>query len=130
MPVLEDLEGGWGDWYAENGVWQILAISGAPSGTNMATTGAYPTQTDSRLISPTFTLPTSAGAERLELRFWQSFTYNGDPMLLTRGMCRFRFGMAVLGEAGTRWPRRWTHIRRPLLTIRPMTAVGASVRWN
>ena len=61
MPVVEDFEGGWGDWYAENGVWQILAISGAPSGTNVATTGAYPAQTDSRLISPAFTLPTLAG---------------------------------------------------------------------
>ena len=85
MPVVEDFEGGWGDWYAKNGVWQILAISGAPSGTNVATTGAYPAQTDSRLISPAFTLPTLAGAQRLELRFWHWFKYNGHPSYIDKG---------------------------------------------
>ena len=77
MPALEDFESGWGDWYADHGVWQIVTISGAPSGTNAVTTVAYPSQTDSRLISPAFDLPTVAGAERLELRFWQWFSYNG-----------------------------------------------------
>ena len=130
MAVLESFESGWGDWYAENGVWQILAISGARSGTNTATTGAYPAQTDSRLISPAFVLPALTGVERLELRFWHWFDTTGTLAILTRGMCRFRFGMAVPGVAGPRWPHRWTHILRRAFTFRPIIAGGASVRWN
>ena len=59
MAVLESFEGGWGDWYADNGVWQIGVPSsgGAISGTSVAATamaGEYPEQTDSRLVSPPF----------------------------------------------------------------------------
>ena len=60
----------------------------AHSGTNVAATvlaGNYSLQNDSRLISPAFTLPALAGAERLELRFWHWFSYNGHPSYLDKG---------------------------------------------
>ena len=74
----ETFESGWGDWYAENGVWQVGTPTSGPEqayeGTSCAATGLwgnYPVYTDSRLISPEVTLPTVSGAERVQLRFWQ-----------------------------------------------------------
>jgi len=79
----EDWEGGWGNWIADNGVWQI----GAPApgtvvpiqGTRLAATdlsGTHPGNTSSTLISPTITLPSVFGDEEIHLRFWQWFSYS------------------------------------------------------
>ena len=76
----EDWESGWGDWWADNGIWQV----GTPcpcdpvSGTNVAGTvlcGDYPGDTSSRLISPTIQLPEVRGHEEIWLRFWQWFAW-------------------------------------------------------
>ena len=78
----EDFEIGWGDWYAENGVWQIGVPTSGPgsahSGTNCAGTvlgGNYPQYTSSRLISAGFALPQADGMEQVQLRFWQWYNY-------------------------------------------------------
>ena len=75
-------ETGWGDWYADRGVWQVGTPTAGPggchSGTQCAGTvlnGNYPAYTDSRLISPTITLENVSGAEEIHLRFWQWFAY-------------------------------------------------------
>ncbi|MEW6290909.1 MAG: choice-of-anchor J domain-containing protein, partial [Thermodesulfobacteriota bacterium] len=74
-----DFEEGWGDWYTDNGVWEIGSPTYGPascySGTKCAGTvlgGNYPTAANSRLISPTIDLGEYevVGDEELHLRFW------------------------------------------------------------
>ena len=70
-------EGGWGDWYADRGVWQVGEGTGPNGTTKYAGTvfdGNYPNYTDSRLVSPTLVLPEASGAEEVYLRFWQKFS--------------------------------------------------------
>jgi hypothetical protein len=92
MPVLNNPEGwenGIGDWYPDQGIWQVgtpTKSAGAPtnslgaqaeSGTNCAATllnanyPAYP-NSDSRLISPPFILPTISSSPFL--RFWHWYS--------------------------------------------------------
>jgi len=79
----EDFETGWGDWYPDNGVWEV----GAPAdrserayrGEIWAATildGDYPGYQDSRLISPLIALPTVQGDERIQLSLWHWFNYS------------------------------------------------------
>ena len=55
----EDYESGWGSWWTDNGVWDVDTPCDPPEphgGSNVAGTilcGNYPSETDSRLISPT-----------------------------------------------------------------------------
>ncbi|MGD8312773.1 MAG: choice-of-anchor J domain-containing protein, partial [Gammaproteobacteria bacterium] len=75
VPVFGgDFEGGWGDWWADNGVWQVGTPTSGPgscySGSQCAGTvldGNYPNHTDSNLISPTTVLPTVGAGEELHL---------------------------------------------------------------
>ena len=85
----QGFEQGWGDWYAENGVWQVGVPTGGPAtnslgwrahgGTNCAGTvltgTGYPAHTSSRLISPTFTLPTATGPGQVVLNWWGWFSF-------------------------------------------------------
>jgi hypothetical protein len=78
----EDFESGWNGWYPDNGVWEIgtptAGPTGAHSGLNCAGTilnGMYPTETDSRLISPTVNLPVVGTGEEIVFRFWHWFSY-------------------------------------------------------
>ena len=79
----EDFEAGWGNWYADNGVWQICS---SPSGNYYAGTvcdGNYPRHTDSRLIYdlphlPGLCLPLVSGDEEIHLRFWHWYSYGDD----------------------------------------------------
>ena len=75
-------EDGWGGWSADRGVWQIGVPTSGPGsayeGTSVAGTildGDYPYYTDSRLISPSVTLPTVSGNEEIHLKFWHWFHY-------------------------------------------------------
>jgi len=77
-------EQGWGDWYADNGVWEIGTPTAEPgaahSGSQCAGTvldGNYPDDTDSRLISPSFLIPERCGEKDPQLRFWHWFNYYG-----------------------------------------------------
>ena len=78
----EDWEEGFGDWYADRGVWQVGTPTSGPesafSGQNCAATdlnGNYGRSDYSRLISPTFTVPVEEQFPRL--RFWHWFNING-----------------------------------------------------
>jgi hypothetical protein len=86
-PVINNPEGwenGIGDWYADNGTWQVGVPTSGPgaahSGTNCLATilgGNYAENVNSRMISPAFTVP-SAGLSPA-LRFWHWFlTYNAN----------------------------------------------------
>ena len=77
-----DFELGWGDWYADNGVWEVGTPGAGPSacyqGQSCAATvlnGNYPGSTVSRLVSPSVTLPNLSAGEELSLRFWNWFSY-------------------------------------------------------
>ncbi|NRB41078.1 MAG: HYR domain-containing protein [Pseudomonadales bacterium] len=77
-----DWESGIGNWSAENGVWQVGTPTAGPascfSGSQCAGTvldGVHPTNTDSRLVSATFELPTVTGIDEIHLRFQQWFSY-------------------------------------------------------
>jgi hypothetical protein len=77
----EDFEGGWGNWFADNGVWEVGAPTSGPnaaySGSSVGATvlaGDYPNTTSS-LVSPTIELPVLGTAEEIHLRFWQWFSF-------------------------------------------------------
>ena len=78
-----DFESGWDAfWSADRGVWQIGAATAGPgacfAGSQCAGTvlgGKYPVRTDSRLISPTLTLPTVNGSVNVHLLFQQWYSY-------------------------------------------------------
>ena len=78
----EDFEDDWGDWYADNGIWEVGISPDPPKahgGVNCAGTvldGNYPDNTNSRLISPILILPGVTGAEGIHLRFWHWFSYS------------------------------------------------------
>jgi len=82
----EDFETGWSAWTADNGVWEIGIPTSGPGGSHtgvycVATVldGDYSSGADSRLESPALDLPQVTGGERLELRFWQWYSYaSGD----------------------------------------------------
>ncbi|MFI5397350.1 MAG: hypothetical protein ACHQ9S_17570, partial [Candidatus Binatia bacterium] len=72
-------EAGWGDWYADNGVWQVgLPLSGPGNCFNgsaqcVATNlkGTYPDNGSSTLISPNIQLPAITADQVIRLRFEQ-----------------------------------------------------------
>ena len=82
-PLSESFELGIGNWYADNGVWQVGTPGAGPdtchSGNQCAGTvlnGDYPFDTNSRFISPTILLPAVSGADEIHLRFWHWFSYS------------------------------------------------------
>ena len=79
----EDFEAGQGNWFTDNGVWQVgtptYGTSTCSSGDSCAGTelaGNYPAFTDSRLISPIIVLPAAGIGEEIHLRFMNWFYYN------------------------------------------------------
>ena len=90
FPNPESFEGGWGDWSADGGVWEIGRPSSGPkaahAGQQVAATvlaGDYPDAygavdgATSRLISPKFIVPPAEQNPRL--RLWQWYAFNsGD----------------------------------------------------
>jgi len=79
----EDFELGTGDWSADNGLWEVGIPTVGPdschSGQNCVGTmlgGNYPTEANTRLISPYITLPSSLPGEHIKLKFWYWFQIN------------------------------------------------------
>jgi len=79
---VETFEKGWAGWTSDDGVWQLGTPSGGPVGAHSGGTcvgtilsGSYDSYTDSRLVSPTVTLPSVAGDEEVWLRFYQWYRY-------------------------------------------------------
>ena len=83
---FEDFETGWGNWWADNGLWEVGVPTVGPvnchSGTTCAGTvldGNYPVYANTRLISPPINLPGVSPTEKLRLQFWHWFRLNeGD----------------------------------------------------
>jgi len=75
--MQQDWEEGFGDWYADNGVWEVGIPTVGPdsvhsgqqcSGTVLG--GNYATYANTRLISPEINLPTISVDEKILVRFW------------------------------------------------------------
>ena len=121
----EDFEAGWGLWYADNGVWQVgEPTAGPPSahgGVQCAGTilgGDYPSDTDSRLVSPSITLPDAAAGEEIYLRFWQCFSYAGG------AGCDFgRVQISVWDEGIGEWSS-WGDIGNIIADYSPWSKMG------
>lgn len=114
----EDFEAGWGDWYPDNGVWEIGPPTygpGAPhEGESVAGTilgGKYAGYQDSRLITPALALPTVGGGERLQLRFWHWFSYSSHDS----GTVQISLYDLEKGE----WEKNW----RNLTSVQQVSAV-------
>lgn len=97
----ESFESGIGDWFADNGVWEVgepttNPPNGAYAGQNCAATvlrGIYPANADTRLISPRIVLPTITSPESIQLRFWHWFSqFQGDPGIVQ-----------ISNDAGATW---------------------------
>ena len=80
--LSQDWELGIGDWYADNGVWEVGTPTAGPeschSGNQCAGTvlsGDYPIETDSHFISPTMMLPGVTSTNEIHLRFWHWFSF-------------------------------------------------------
>jgi hypothetical protein len=76
----DGFENGWGNWWVDNGVWDIGTPTVGPdtchSGSNCAGTvlnGNYPDNANTRLISPSIKLPNLGSNEKLRLQFWYWF---------------------------------------------------------
>jgi hypothetical protein len=67
-----DFETGWGDWFADNGVWYVGPPTEGPTAchTGSACAGTIPNGSYSRLIFPDYQLPTVTGLNEIHLRFW------------------------------------------------------------
>lgn len=81
-----DFESGIGDWFVDNGLWEVGVPSAGPdmafSGQHAAGTvlnGNYPVNANTRLISPAIDLPTVTADQEIRLRFWHWFSFaSGD----------------------------------------------------
>ena len=84
IPVFTgNFENGWGDWTADDNIWEVGTPGAGPStphgGTQCAGTvldGNYQGYRDSRLISPFKRLESVSGNEEIHLRFWHWFSYS------------------------------------------------------
>jgi hypothetical protein len=82
--TLQTFEAGQGDWYADNGEWEVgspttVGPASCHQGTRCAGTvlnGNYPF-TASRLVSPAFRLGTGTIQNPVLLRFWHWFAWGG-----------------------------------------------------
>ncbi|MFH0731038.1 MAG: choice-of-anchor J domain-containing protein [Pseudomonadota bacterium] len=79
---LEDFEAGIGDWWTDNGMWEVGTPTAGPdtahSGSKCAGTvlgGNYSNNQSSRFISPTMILPSVSDGEEIRFRFWQWFSF-------------------------------------------------------
>jgi len=80
FPNPEDFESGVGHWSSDNGLWEVGEPSVGPSSTHSGTNcigtvvnGNYRPNANTRLISPSFILPTLSTEEKIQLKFWQWF---------------------------------------------------------
>ena len=106
----EDFEIGVGDWYGDNGLWQVgittVGPASAHSGQNCAGTllhGNYPSYANTRLVSPQITLPSG----HVRVKFWHWFDMGsgdwGDVQISTDGINWETVTSPVFDGSSTGW---------------------------
>ena len=82
-----DFEEGFGNWFADNGVWQVGAPAASPDSSHSSDmvagtvlSGMYPPRAQSRLVSPPIALPDSIALQgnSLQLTFKHWYTFNSQ----------------------------------------------------
>jgi hypothetical protein len=118
-----DFETGWGDWWANQGVWEIGTPTAGPaachSGTQCAGTvlaGNYPAYTYSRLVSAPISLPSVSPGDTLDVRFWHWFSYDTS-YVVDQGQVQISVFDPQEGQFS-----EWTNIASP--------TSSASVVWS
>jgi bacillopeptidase F (M6 metalloprotease family) len=117
LPELSlDFECGWDDWSADRGVWEIGMPTAGPansySGQQCAGTvlsGNYPDNTDSRLISPTFSMPDIVSNQEIHIRFRHWFSYDNSYHYPNNYNDYGYFQIKVFDEASEEWSS-WTDL--------------------
>ncbi|MEX2591738.1 MAG: carboxypeptidase regulatory-like domain-containing protein [Anditalea sp.] len=85
-----DFENGIGDWSVDNGLWEVGEATPGPesahSGQQVAGTvlgGDYSDNANTRLISPSISLPGVQSGEKIQLKFWHWYLFaSGDKGLV------------------------------------------------
>ena len=131
-PVFNNPEGfelGLGDWYAEEGTWQVglpTKSSGAPTnslgaqahtGTNCAVTilnANYPASMNSRLVSPVLTLPPASSSPYLRFWHWYSFGAAAYP---DYGVVEVRVGTNAWQEVSSHYTGTSQSWAEPLIDL-------------
>ena len=120
--ATESFESGLGDWYAETGTWEVgvptygpptnVIGSRAHSGTNCIATvlgDYYEDDRSSRLISPSFVVPSAAQLPRL--RFWEWFSIGGHDFMEVQIKVGTNAWQALSDQISLdsfdRWTRAW-----------------------
>jgi hypothetical protein len=92
VPFAEDFEAGLGDWWADNGGWEVGVPTTGPAGCHSATQcaatvlGGNYTDTNSDLVSPSLWLPVVGPTQELHLRFWHWFSLATHPWGVDQGV--------------------------------------------
>ena len=124
----ESFELGWGDWWSDNSnVWEMgVPTSGPPvdktgqrafTGTSVTATllgGNYPASSNSRLISPSFAVPSVTGDNLVTARFWQWYQYGtgdtGQVQISTWNGTAWSDWSTVLTAAAPGKSTNWTQV--------------------
>ena len=123
-----DWESGIGNWFADNGVWQVGTPTAGPTacntgtqcaGTNLA--GDYPVDTDSRLVSTPIILPTLVGLEESHLRFQNWYSYAGGD----GGQVQVQVWDAATSTWGA-----WSDVQSVINNIANMRLIGNTSEWS
>jgi hypothetical protein len=98
--VAGDFEDGWGDWYADNGVWEVgepgpdYGPDSVYTGLNCAGTilnGNYTDYTSSRLVSPPFMVPSADQKPRIKFFMWHKLHSDSDRYYDDYGYIQVKF---------------------------------------
>lgn len=118
----EDWESGWHDWYVDFSTWQVGVPTSGPdsayAGVRLAATRLsrnYGDNSDARLISPEFTVPSSDLGPRLRFQQWYSFSSSdgGTVQILPEGENEW---VSLLGPYAGSSGGVWS---RPLASLTP-----------
>ncbi len=116
--IFEEEFDQYGDWYADNGVWQVGHLTKDATSPTVAATvieGNYPRYTDSRFISGAIILPEIENEnESIQLTLWQKSIYYGSDYSQVQISVReengwgewINVGNAVNGHASHVWFER------------------------
>lgn len=83
--IIEDFESGWGNWWADNGIWDVgtstIGSDNPHTGQRCGGTvlnNSYPNYADTRLVSPNIYLTNVNGNEKIQLKFLQLFDIENE----------------------------------------------------
>ena len=129
----ESFESGYGDWYAETGLWEWGVPTAGPgvahSGSNCVGTilgGNYAEIGDGRLVSPPFVVPPAVTSP--QLRFWHWFTLANDGV--DYGEVQIRTGTNEWASLSSHYTGSSSGWSRPGLSLSSYAGQTVQVAFN